>query len=166
MYAYAHTTEKKHEYECVLGTRFYVHPQLVPAQYRHSVQRMYTRTCTGCATTTSQTDRKFRKTLSIIVAPAPIMRSPVPTTNPDFRVSRDRYRATLSSFFPFPSFTGYGWKWERRECLEICKNDRGLEEISFALKIPILCFMIRFFFYLLPFSIHVYDYARKMFRTL
>lgn len=102
---------------------------------------------------------EVRKTLSIIIAPAPIMRSPVPTTNPDFRVSRDRYRATLSSFFPFPSFTDYGWKWERTECLEICKNDRGLEEISFALKIRILCFMIKFFFYLLLFSIYVYNYG-------
>lgn len=135
---------------------------------RHPVPRVYARTCTGCATTTSQADRKFRKTLSIIIAPAPITRSPVPSTNPDFRVGRDRYRPTLSSFFPFPSFTYYGCKWERRECLEICKNDRGLEEISFALKIRILCFTIRFFFHL-PFSFlflsYVYNYARKMART-
>lgn len=52
--------QKGSTYECVSGTRFYVHPQLVPAQYRHSVPRMYARTCTGCATTTSQTDRSSK----------------------------------------------------------------------------------------------------------
>lgn len=57
--------------------------------------RIYTRT--GCTTTTSPTDRKFRKTLRapIIIAPAPITRSPAPATNPDFRVGRGRYRATF-----------------------------------------------------------------------
>lgn len=153
--------QKRSTYECVLGTRFYT--STLGSFRPNTVPRVYQLACAGCATTTSQADRKLRKTLSIIVAPAPITRSPVPTTNPYFRVGRDRYRATLSSFFPFPSFADYGWKWERRECLEICKNDRGLREISFALKIRLLCFTIGFFFHL-PFSFlflsYAYNYAR------
>lgn len=83
----------------------------------------YVCTYTGCTTTTSPADRKFRKTLRapIIIAPVPIMRSPAPATNPDFRDSRGRYRATFI-FFLFLSCS-WGWKQKRKRTVEEWKKN-------------------------------------------
>lgn len=96
-------------------------------------------TYTGCTTTTSPADRKFRKTLRapIIIAPVPIMRSPAPATNPDFRDSRARYRATFI-FFLFSFFSARVTRMKTK----IKRTAEETEEKLFVWKIRILRLMI------------------------
>lgn len=115
---HAHVKERAYRYMgrcaqvCVGLRRIYKHRVYTPSVRSALIPildatHIYTLcTYTGCTTTTSPADRKFRKTLRapIIIAPVPIMRSPAPATNPDFRDSRARYRATFI-FFLFSFFS-------------------------------------------------------------